>query len=60
MTAGGPVDGPISRRLRKLFSSAAKEWHPARPADSGQGTGKVPKGVDGKKLGGRHRKGKGQ
>ena len=50
------IEGPISSRLRKMFSKSDPVWHPIRPADVPAKKGKIPKGVDGQKLGGRHRK----
>lgn len=47
-----PVSGPISDRLRKLFSRSDPAWNPPRPASPTKAK-KLPKGVDGTRLGGR-------
>lgn len=50
------LNGPISDKLRKIFSSDDPAWNPGRPASPSK-PAQLPKGVKGQSLGGRHRKG---
>jgi hypothetical protein len=49
--------GQITRRLIAQHGENSPAWNPTRPADTGAPkSGKLPKGVQGKSLGGRGKK----
>lgn len=53
----GILRGIISDKLRAKFGADDPAWTPPRPADAkpSKKPAKTPKGVEGHKLGGRHR-----
>ncbi len=52
----GKLSGPISDRLRRLFSDSDPVYNPGRPADVKPKKQPVPKHVEGHKTGKRHAK----
>lgn len=55
---GHSIKGSITKRLLEKFKPGDKGWNPGRPGDDAAPTrgSKLPRGVEGKKLGGRGKK----